>query len=468
MRFMKAIDEILKRRLGHESGFAVPTVLFVVLAAFAVVSVGSLTTIRAQSGVVRDQDTKSAFAASDAGANQALLHYNRIATTPDASCLVPGAGGVLVAQQPAGWVAGTSWCPAVSGSVADGTFAYGSFTYQARPGTTGGLEIVSTGDADGVSRRIELTAKPGGDHPFSSFGVMAQDGIDLDSNAQIYGNVGTNGSITTSGTPNSYVDCSSAQVGINGTADDGVLCPSTQGTLTLPPVLQGDAATNNDNARITSGADVVSRHKQACWDGSEGRGPGMWDGPSCVGDGGGPRRLIFKNATITLGGSKYSFCKLVLDGNSELLVANGATVQIFFDSPEACGLSSGEAQLELRSNSRITSTSGQPVNLQLLFVGSTSTPPLQSTILLNSNTQVSNTNCEQNFVLYAPLHDIDLDSNSGYCGAIAGKSLHLDSNAAIQSDPNAGNFVLPGGVPYVADRYVECGAYASGDPDAGC
>lgn len=447
MRFVKAIDEILETRLGHESGFAVPTVLFVVMAAFALVSVGSLTTIKAQSGVVRDQDTKSAFAAADAGANQALLHYNRILTTASAPCLVPGTGGVLVAQKPAGWQPGTSWCPAVSGSVAEGTFAYGSFTYQARPGTTGGLEIVSTGQADGVSRRIELTSKPGSNNPFSSFGVIGRDGISLASNTQIDANVATNGSITTAS--NSLVACDTAQVGVNGTAGNGVQCQETHGTIILPPVLQGDAATVNDNGRITDGSDVRTNLSDTAWNSTS-------------------RQLnLNTNSSITLGGSRYSFCKLTLNSNSALYVANGATVQIFFDSPEACGLPSGTTQLDMQSNTRITGTSGLSPSLQLLFVGSTGTPFRQTKITLNSNTQVSNTNCEQQFILYAPLTDISMDSNSGYCGAIAGKSLTLSSNTVISSDPNAANFNLPG-VPYLVDHFVECSTAATGSPDAGC
>jgi len=449
MRFVKAIDEILRKRLGGESGFAVPTVLFVVLAAFAVVSVGSLTTIGAQSGVVRDQDSKSAFVAADAGANQALLHYNRIATTANTPCLVPSTGGVLVAQKPAGWVAGTSWCPAVSGSVADGTFAYGTYSYQARPGAAGGLEIVSGGQADGVSRRIELTTKSGRTTPFSTFGVIGRDGISMAANTAINANVGTNGSITTAS--NALVTCSTAQVGLTGTAGGGVSCrPPTQDTLTLPPVLQGDVTTVNDNERITSGLDVRTDSSDTSWSASS-------------------RQLTLnRNSSITLGGARYSLCTLALDSNSALYIANGATVQIFFDTPEACGLSSGTAQLLMASNTRITGTSGDSPSLQMLFAGSSGTPYRTTRIELNSNSDVSNTNCEQQFVIYAPETEISIDSKSGYCGAIAGKKLTMKSNSVITSDASAPAFSLPGGVPFVVDRFVECSTVATGSPDAGC
>ena len=59
-----------------ERGFAVPTVLFMLLAALAVVSVGVVATIEAQSGTVRDQQSKSALTSAEGGVSQALLHYN--------------------------------------------------------------------------------------------------------------------------------------------------------------------------------------------------------------------------------------------------------------------------------------------------------------------------------------------------------------------------------------------------------
>ena len=53
-----------------------PTVMFMLLAVFSVVSIGVVASIQAQSGSVRDQQTKSALASAEAGVSQALLHYN--------------------------------------------------------------------------------------------------------------------------------------------------------------------------------------------------------------------------------------------------------------------------------------------------------------------------------------------------------------------------------------------------------
>jgi hypothetical protein len=155
------------------------------------------------------------------------------------------------------------------------------------------------------------------------------------------------------------------------------------------------------------------------------------------------------------------------------VAANNPKVTIFFDSPEACGLppyntTSGTlqkatAQMYLESNTRITAATGQA--LGLYFVGS---PTIPTGILMSSNSD-GNASCVQNFVIYAPLTQVELNSNSTYCGAIAGKSIHMDSNARFLTNDNARSIVLPGGAPhYVKSRFVDCSAATASPPNAGC
>ena len=90
----------IERRLARwrsDGGFAVPTVMFMMLAAFAVASVGAVASISSQHGVVRDQDTKEALAAAEAGVSQALLHYNRVPTSGANTCVVSNGGTLFVA-----------------------------------------------------------------------------------------------------------------------------------------------------------------------------------------------------------------------------------------------------------------------------------------------------------------------------------------------------------------------------------
>ena len=157
-----------------------PTVMFMLLAVFSVVSIGVVASIQAQSGAVRDQQTKSALASAEAGVSQALLHYNGDFTPPASQpCLLPSGSFVGAASVQSG-----GWCAAVAGS--DGA---GTFTYQVKP-TAGTIEVVSSGNFSGVTRRIDVTAKSvSGQQIFVDAGVKTQNGINLDANSEIHSGV---------------------------------------------------------------------------------------------------------------------------------------------------------------------------------------------------------------------------------------------------------------------------------------
>jgi hypothetical protein len=453
----------LRRRLASEQGFALPTVMLMTVAAMGVATVGVMTSIEGQSGTVRDQGSKAALEVAESGVNQALLYYNRgvVPCTP----AVKG-----------------DWCGPVTGMSVNG----GAVTYWARlrsgeqcdvGNQVDCVEIVSVGTVGGVARRVDVSASTvptkgsPGPGPFASAGVLSQESMTLDSNAVIHTGVATNGDITLN---HNARQCGQASVGIgkelkqetNSGYYSDASCKINDPTylqqaLTLPPVNQGDAATNNDNGRLFA-QDLVSGNKaDACWNGFTANGT---KSKAC-----GARELhIEHNSSVTLGGSVYSFCKLTLLQNTALYVA--ANASIYFDSPEACGYPSGVTQLELDSKSRITSTSGNPISVAMLFVGSES---LQTKILLSSNTSVDGP-CDQNFVIYAPRSDVELRSNSHFCGAIAGKTVHLDQNADVWSASGSESFNLPGFEPpktaahYTPYRFVECSAVQASPPDAGC
>lgn len=430
-----------------EDGFALVAVMGVMIVVLGLSSAAALTAISTIRGASRDSESKSALAAADAGASLALARQNTIAATGANPCLASGAGGVLY---PSG-AASDGWCSPVTGSVNGETYSY-----RTRPSSDGTLEVVSTGDASDVNRRIELTAvNSSGAGIFSEAGLIGRDSLQLDSNTDTFTPVASNGDITMSGTA---LLCGAAQVGIGRSlikktqqADHGgpecaqSTYPVSQNQLSLPAVQQGDVVTNNSNGRFF-GQDLKSGRVE-------------WDASS--------RRLELKaGGDLTLGGSNYSLCTLKLGSRSNLFIADGATVRIFFDSPEACGLEDGDRQLDLGSNSAIDVTSTKPVHLALLFVGS---DEISTTVELNSNSTTATTSCINDFVVYAPKSYVDMDSNVTFCGAIAGKDVNVDSNTTFRSSAEVANFQLPGAGPhFVADRFVECSAKTTVVPDAEC
>ena len=448
----------IARRLRSADGFALPTVMLMLLAAFATVSVGVAATIQVQHGTVRDRGTKAALQMAQTGVSQAIYQFNKIPPSPTNACSPVTSTG----PQANGWCAPVGPFTDTSG---------GTFTYQAHPyvsGSNKALDVVATGRFGNATRRILVTAKSLDQNIFQDAQVKTANGIVMDANAAIHTAAATNGNMTLA---SNAKQCGQASVGIgrqmilNGNAsyfsDNTCANPSNtvnQQELTLPTVNQGDAATNNDNARLFS-QDLISGNKNsACFNGHNGNNQ---SDNSC-----GPRELfVGSNTAVTLTGGTYSFCKLTLRSNTSLYVAPGHAVAIYFDSPEACGYSSGSVQMDMSSNSRITSTDGTPANVALLFVGSTTR---STQILLSSNT-ASGTTCQQNFVIYAPLSDVEMNSNSTYCGAIGAKTLHMDSNADLKADADLTKLLLPPVNPHYSNpSFIECNSTAGTSPTGGC
>jgi hypothetical protein len=447
--------------LRTEHGFAVPTALFMVLAAFAVVSVGIVSSVSVQRGTVRDQGTKSAVQVSEAAVNEALLHFNRI-PPGSAPCSPISSSGPD----------GTGWCPAVSG-----TFNGAPYTYRVHPYNDGNgkfiLEVVGTSSVGGATRRVyERASASSGWSVFSDYQVKAGDWIHMDSNAEIRAGAATNGDMVLNSNAR---QCGQASVGIgkqmqmtsNSQYYQQGNCTTPYNTvneeeLVLPSVNQGDVATNNNNSNFF-GVNLVTsgQPRNVCWNGVNADG----SAGTC-----GARHLdLSQNTAVTLVSGNYSLCKLTMSSNTALYIAAGARVALYFDSPEACGYSTQPiVQLNMDSNARISPTAGQSSDVQLLFVGSTSQPPRPTQVHMSSNTYIP-ASCEQNFVLYAPKADVTLNSDSTYCGGLAGKSLHLDSNARVWIPPVPLDFEMPETAPhYEVERFVECTAAAQSPPNAGC
>jgi hypothetical protein len=428
------------RRARAEEGSALPVVLLALVAVFGLASVTVIGSVNSQQGTVRDQDTKAALAAADAGVSNALLRYNTIKTTSSADICAPVGGTTASGAE--------GWCPIA----ATGSIDRGGYSVAVKP-TTSALEIVSTGTVGGVSRRVHVVARSsGGLRPFSSAGVIGLDFIDVTSNSHLTGNVATNGNIQMDSA--SSINCSSAQVGVGRQviqdANTSISCPPHEGTISLPPVNPGDVATNNSNGRICTLDPISGRQCNQAWNSTT------------------KILQLNSNSSITLGSSggtyNYFFCQLTLDGNSSMYIAGGAVVRIYFGSPDSAPCLNQSSPLNLNSNAKILPTGAGPVDIALLVVGSDTK---STSISLSSNAQL--VSCPQSFVLYAPRTAVTFNSNLTFCGGIAAKSLLFNSNSGGVN--NAGTqFELPNTVAghYAPEDYVECAGTAGATPNTGC
>lgn len=492
----------LRQLHSSERGMALPVALFAMIAAMALAGAVVLSTVDLQHGSARDNSSKSAIAAADAGANVARQRLARYATVlgSGADCLAVGSGGTLEEASPAA----DGWCPEVSGTVGGATYSY-----RATPvGTTCGdysMCVVATGTASGVTRRIQVTFNTSFEGtegegsttteiPGSSWstgvgidGVIGNDSVEIDNNADARVNVGTNGTVTVHNNGNVCGDIrhgvgKEATFGNNGTQCKGYKI--TEGNVTMPPVssfMPSDIATNNSNYRLVKCTSTKpTKTPTGCESDTYSKSFSStvpWNSTT---------RTIStsNNATLTLSGGDYFVCKLELSNNSHLIMGEGSTVRVFFDTPENCGLKSVAKQIDVSNNANITSTGYQPSKNQYELPGFY----VQGSTSIQTKVEWSNNSGTNEFVLYAPNSDIVLSNNATYIGIIAGKTVHLSNNAVVKQDagfslptelnpwksiestePEEGSEGTPG-VEYAPQTFVECsGVVTPGEPpNANC
>ncbi len=458
-----------------EQGIALPVALFATVASLSLAGAAVISTVDVQQGSKRDNGAKSAIAAADAGANVAMVRLNRHAAALSEAkpCLnLNATTGEL--ESGSASVSEPGWCPPVSGEVGGAAYSYRVSAYGSKCGSQG-VCVVSTGTASEVSRRIQLslsqsnlwTGEPlievskkelelakinetsktelekievhlkelegkkgkGG----LTAGLVGRESITASGNSDIRVGVATNGDLTTSG--NTTI-CGGIQVGIgkkwthNGNASQCSGYSFSEGNMELPAVssfMPSDIATHNSNGRITVCSKGLPTECQ------KDTYNGTWSSTSPFNPSN--RSISLSGNTIlTLGGTDYWICSLSLSGNSKLIMAKGAHVRFFFDTPEHCGTSN---QISMSGNNEITATGYQPS--QGVF-------DVPGFYLLGSTTYTSqvslsgNASTTDEFVIYGPDSYINVSGNATFKGIIAGKQIAWSGNGKIEQDKG---FVIP-------------------------
>lgn len=444
---------------------AVATALVAMTVAFTFASAAVVYSVNTQHGTIRDHDTKEAIAAADAGANVALMRLNQFSTAISSSAPCVGlSGGYLVPTK----AEADGWCPQLTGTVGGAAYSYRVGPSAAACGEYTSC-VVAVGTSGGVNQRVEVTLKStpvGG--PFSNAGVIGNGDIVLENNADIRVGVGTNGNVKLS---NGASICGDIRHGTgkkttfenNSSQCSGYV--QTEGNESLIPVtsfMPEDIATNNSNYRLVKcTSESPSKVPTGCQSDSYTK---KW--ATTVPWNATTRKIEpAQNSTLTLTGGDYLICRLNLGNNSHLIMGENAAVRIFFDTPENCGIKSGEAQIKVENNADISASGYQPGSGRfdmpgLYVIGS---PTIPTKVEFRNNGGSTN-----EFVLYAPNSDIYLSNNATYKGAIAGNNIYLDNHAKVEQDegfepPNFG-----GSIQYTRQNYVECTGATASPPNANC
>lgn len=448
---------------------ALPTAIFATVAAFGLGSAAVVASVDSQRGTARDGDSKDAIAAADAGANVALLRLNRYANalTVATPCLwVNGTGTlVLTTADPAS----PGWCRPVTGAVGNATYSY---RVTAAPPLSGGsMTVVATGITSEVSRRVATSFKGTTvGSALSVDGMIGQEGVTIAGQAEVHLNIGTNGTVKTEG--KNAVACGNIRHGVGVAFDPKTnQCSGyavTEGNVTMPLVssfIPTDIATNNSNGRLKTCTQLTpTRVPSGCqsdtFNGDWNNSP--WNSTT--------RTLTLsgkfkgQELALTLGGSDYFICRLVLEGG-HLYMASDSHVRIFFDTPENCKLADNTEQVRVAGTGSIEATAYDPK------LGNYDMPGLY---LLGSTTLRTRANLEGNggankYLLYAPNTTLRIAGNgSSYAGAFVGKKIEVAGNGKVVQPTGFKPPPIGGATLYSRQSYVECTGATATPPNAGC
>ncbi len=443
---MTALIHLANKLRVSERGIAIVTVMGALAAttAFGITITAAVVVFTQDTS--RDRNVKRSIAASEAGVQEARYRMNMLQPTESSPCVTTGSGGTYALAQAPG---PGEWCNAESINLGnDITASYQVGPYSINNGVVT-RKVVSTATVSGVTRRVEATTSSNTGAPlFEPYAISSDQELQMKGNSKVSsGDVRGNRDIVLEGNasvcPGSATPGPAYQVIING--DEAGVCGSTAPASTafaMNPVDQGDAPTNNDNDRITSGQDPSS-------------------GINWVPD---ERELSLSGSdTLNLSGHTYSFCSLQISGgNAVLSIDAGATVRIYFDSTANCDYSPGYEQLSITGQGWISNTSGDASKLQIYFVGGTPEEFNKAKICGGGGATA--------MAVYGPYTEFKLCGNgASYSGAFAVGKMEMTGNSEVTYDSGVESIVQGTVGVFRGHKFVECTSVNSGtEPDYGC
>lgn len=408
---------------------------------------------------------KKAFEAAEAGLQATVYRLNMLAPAADKCIGGPGEtvqspSGVACASYTENLGNGasfTSWTTAALGSSGScaGTQVGNSSSIAERC-------VTSAGTVDGVTRRVQTRVASYASAPvFPAAGVVGLSKVDVQNNGHVYGASGSNGQVViknNASTASVTVGPSAPNPSVSNNGSSGPVYRRTtaQGPFALAPVDPGNSVTSNDNGRLSNAFAIPSVSPFDYYDGTV-----AWNPVA--------RTLVLSNnASVTLGGGIYNFCRLSMANNTKITLSAGARTAIYIDSPQragsGCAASTGtftmENNAEFINNSPSAPGSNlahDPTALQLYVVGKTG-----ATVGLSNNATFYGT-------LYAPTSKLDIKNNVTIYGALAANEIYLSNNVTVTGDPNAANITTSGGGVFFRSAWREClSAATTSNPGSGC
>jgi Tfp pilus assembly protein PilX len=395
-------------------------------------------------GTGTDARAKQALQAAEAGLQRAVYRL---------SMLQPAAGR-CVAETVVDPVAGV--CPPTTPEqLGNGS----SFSYRTTPAlgasaTCAGLLVrtqlaltqrcvTATGTTDGVTRRVQTRVAAYASTPlFPVAGLLGLDAVTLNGNVTIpTTTAATNGTLTATGNVRT-AGTVLGPAGTTRTTGNVAVSPVARRTADEGPFVLGDvdpgtSATVNDNGRIVRG---LRTPPVAPYDAISTGSSVTYDAPT--------RALrAAGNATITLGGGVYNFCSVSITGNLTLIVAAGAKVAWYVDSPDDPngGCPPGSGGFAVGGNLSSGSASSDPTAFQLYVYG---TDDRRQGVTIRGNAAL-------HAAIYAPRSDVSIVGNAQVIGGVAARTVTMTGNGFVWDD-RAGTLQTGSAGGYHRTAWREC------------
>jgi Tfp pilus assembly protein PilX len=432
----------LKRRLTDQAGFVLPTAIIVLL--IVTVLVGAAITVAAQTSTstTRDDNTKAALEAAEAGLQVATYRLTKLAPEPTQCINGSEKTGVETecksGSEPLGNGAEfTYWTTLELPLVSTCTGA--AVTPPSNGDTYVQRCVTSVGKVNGVQRRVQervfsLLASP----LFEVEGILGYHSVIVKPNGTLAGEIGTNeiiklengvtvtktdlgpsGTITGSGSPGTITKNTSPYVPPPIPIGQSAISAKTIAECGVPTL--GTSAGKNCDFLITNGIEAAAKKTKIKPEDPVGGPSGsVTFNPSI-------RSLSMGNkAELTLENGIYNFCDFQVPGNGATLrIAFGATVQIFIDSAK-------------REESGKSVCEGDPEAGKLVFKNglaienpNKTATSLQIYVYDNSGGTIEfKNNGSSNFygTIVAPYSKVEIGNNTEFIGAIEANEVELINN----------------------------------------
>jgi Tfp pilus assembly protein PilX len=449
-----------KRRLSNETGFILPTAVVMLL--ILTVLIGAAITVAAQTSTstTRDDNTKAALEAAEAGLQVAAYRLTKIE---------PGSKECISGSQKK---ASEGECKSEAESLGNGaTFQYwtslplevgkecaGRKVEKIETGAT--LHCVtSEGKVNGVTpgtRLRTLVEAKAGESLFSVKGILGLEEVLVSGSVKVPGVVASNKLITSGGKgsgafekgyeicpggefkpkPKPSTEREASGVTVGGKKEDPELektrsaseCPIKAQLPKEEEVPIHATVKNNEDSRIGVQDEFFT----------EGKATNYFTGEPKY------ELKLSSKSKLTLAGSKYYLCNFIAEHAGELIIAAGAHVEIFIDSPEdkASKCPAGTGKFET-GEFQLNNISKAPGSLLIEMYG-------KGPFTISSGATFEGS-------IYAPEAEVLLNGGMTFKGAIVGNKVHLENGAGI-FEWNSGPNQWPNGkaTPYGPKSWEQC------------